>query len=105
VSFQAEAGTSGRMGEYRRLIGAGCGGVPPSEVDHVLGMLLEVKPPGPLFYLFLSHFFTIDVGIGGAQLFVICLGKDGLMDNVISYLAVCILFQRILVFADAITCT
>ncbi|EGO01621.1 hypothetical protein SERLA73DRAFT_158870 [Serpula lacrymans var. lacrymans S7.3] len=41
VSFQAEAGTNGRMGEYRRLIGAGCGGVPPSEVDHVLGMLLE----------------------------------------------------------------
>ena len=43
VTFQAEAGTSGRMGEYRRLIGAGCGGVPPSEVDHVLGMLLEVR--------------------------------------------------------------
>lgn len=43
VTFQAEAGTSGRMGEYRRLIGAGCGGVPPSEVDHVLGMLLEVS--------------------------------------------------------------
>ncbi|KNZ79588.1 Cell division cycle-related protein res2/pct1 [Termitomyces sp. J132] len=41
VSFQAEAGTSGRMAEYRRLIGAGCGGVPPSEVDQVLGMLLE----------------------------------------------------------------
>ncbi|KAF8974293.1 hypothetical protein BDZ97DRAFT_1720475 [Flammula alnicola] len=41
VTFQAEAGTSGRMGEYRRLIGAGCGGVPPSEVDQVLGMLLE----------------------------------------------------------------
>ncbi|TFK43277.1 hypothetical protein BDQ12DRAFT_622182 [Crucibulum laeve] len=41
VTVQAEAGTSGRMGEYRRLIGAGCGGVPPSEVDHVLGMLLE----------------------------------------------------------------
>ncbi|KAF9008807.1 hypothetical protein BDQ17DRAFT_1348974 [Cyathus striatus] len=41
VTFQAEAGTNGRMGEYRRLIGAGCGGVPPSEVDHVLGMLLE----------------------------------------------------------------
>ncbi|KAG6877841.1 hypothetical protein C0993_003214 [Termitomyces sp. T159_Od127] len=41
VSFQAEAGTSGRMTEYRRLIGAGCGGVPPSEVDQVLGMLLE----------------------------------------------------------------
>ena len=42
VSFQAEAGTSGRMAEYRRLIGAGCGGVPPAEVDQVLGMLLEV---------------------------------------------------------------
>ncbi|KAF8913741.1 hypothetical protein CPB84DRAFT_1698989 [Gymnopilus junonius] len=41
VTFQAEAGTNGRMGEYRRLIGAGCGGVPPSEVDQVLGMLLE----------------------------------------------------------------
>ncbi|KAF8897199.1 hypothetical protein BD779DRAFT_1489482 [Infundibulicybe gibba] len=43
VGFQAEAGTGGRMGEYRRLIGAGCGGVPPAEVDHVLGMLLEVS--------------------------------------------------------------
>ena len=43
VTFQAEAGTSGRMGEYRRLIAAGCGGVSPSEVDHVLGMLLEVR--------------------------------------------------------------
>ncbi|PPQ65587.1 hypothetical protein CVT26_000537 [Gymnopilus dilepis] len=42
VTFQAEAGTSGRMSEYRRLIGAGCGGLPPSEVDQVLGMLLEV---------------------------------------------------------------
>lgn len=47
VTFQAEAGTSGRMGDYRRLIGAGCGGVPPSEVDQVLGMLLEV-----ILYLF-----------------------------------------------------
>jgi len=43
VTFQAEAGTSGRMGDYRRLIGAGCGGIPPSEVDAVLGMLLEVR--------------------------------------------------------------
>ncbi|KAF9569417.1 transcription factor [Agrocybe pediades] len=41
VTFQAEAGTSSRMGEYRRLIGNGCGGIPPSEVDAVLGMLLE----------------------------------------------------------------
>lgn len=49
VAFQAEAGTSGRMSEYRRLIGAGCGGVPPSEVDQVLGMLLEVSPPTETF--------------------------------------------------------
>lgn len=42
TAFQAEAGTSGRMAEYRRLIGAGCGGVPPSEVDNIIGMLLEV---------------------------------------------------------------
>ncbi|TFY78213.1 hypothetical protein EWM64_g5796 [Hericium alpestre] len=41
VRFQAEAGTSGRMNEYRRLISAGCGGIPPSEVDATLGMLLE----------------------------------------------------------------
>ncbi|KIK65642.1 hypothetical protein GYMLUDRAFT_70735 [Collybiopsis luxurians FD-317 M1] len=41
VSFQAEAGTSGKMTDYRRLIGAGCGGIPPSEVDSVLVMLLE----------------------------------------------------------------
>ncbi|TFY56801.1 hypothetical protein EVJ58_g7412 [Rhodofomes roseus] len=41
VKFQAEAGTGGHMAEYRRLIGAGCGGVPPGEVDNVLGMLLE----------------------------------------------------------------
>jgi len=43
VTFQAEAGTSEQMGSYRRLIGAGCGGIPPSEVDAVLGMLLEVQ--------------------------------------------------------------
>ncbi|KAF8582700.1 ankyrin, partial [Ramaria rubella] len=41
IKQQAEAGTGGRMPEYRRLIGAGCGGVPPSEVDNVLGLLLE----------------------------------------------------------------
>jgi len=40
VKFQAEAGTGGRMSEYRRLIGAGCG-LPPSEVDGVLGILVE----------------------------------------------------------------
>ncbi|KAF8911925.1 hypothetical protein CPB85DRAFT_1375842 [Mucidula mucida] len=41
VTFQAETGTSGRMSDYRRLIGAGCGGIPPAEVDSVLPMLLE----------------------------------------------------------------
>ncbi|KDQ14235.1 hypothetical protein BOTBODRAFT_175018 [Botryobasidium botryosum FD-172 SS1] len=41
VRHQADAGTGGRMADYRRLIGAGCGGVPPSEVDNVVGMLLE----------------------------------------------------------------
>ncbi|KAJ4472137.1 transcription factor [Lentinula aciculospora] len=49
VEFQAEAGTKGRMKDYRRLIGAGCGGIAPSEVDGVLGMLLETleseEPP------------------------------------------------------------
>jgi transcription factor MBP1 len=43
VLFQAEAGTGGRMAEYRRLIAAGCGGVPTSEVDSVVSMLLEVS--------------------------------------------------------------
>jgi len=43
VRFQAEAGTGGRMAEYRRLIAAGCGGIPPSEVDSVVSMLLEVR--------------------------------------------------------------
>ena len=42
VRAQAESGTGGRMSEYRRLIGAGCGGVPPGEVDNVVTMLLEV---------------------------------------------------------------
>ncbi|KAG1815261.1 apses-domain-containing protein [Suillus variegatus] len=41
ASFQAEAGTGGRMADYRKLIGAGCGGMQPSEVDNVIGMLLE----------------------------------------------------------------
>ncbi|KAI0771480.1 apses-domain-containing protein [Trametes elegans] len=49
VKFQAEAGTGGRMTEYRRLISAGCGGIPPEEVDGVVGMLLETleaeEPP------------------------------------------------------------
>ena len=46
TAFQAEAGTRGRMGEYRRLIGAGCGGVPPAEVDNIISLLLEVSPAG-----------------------------------------------------------
>ena len=47
VRFQAEAGTGGRMTEYRRLIAAGCGGVPTSEVDGVVSMLLEVSTSSP----------------------------------------------------------
>ncbi|KAI0269293.1 hypothetical protein BC834DRAFT_967923 [Gloeopeniophorella convolvens] len=43
VRFQAEAGTGGRMTEYRRLIAAGCGGIPTSEVDGVVSMLLEAS--------------------------------------------------------------
>ncbi|KIO27076.1 hypothetical protein M407DRAFT_23618 [Tulasnella calospora MUT 4182] len=41
VQLSAESGTGGRMVDYRRLIGAGCGGVPPYEVDNVIGVLLE----------------------------------------------------------------
>ncbi|KAI6105459.1 hypothetical protein F5141DRAFT_1189305 [Pisolithus sp. B1] len=41
TAFQAEAGTGGKMSEYRQLIGKGCGGVPPSEVDNLVGVLLE----------------------------------------------------------------
>ena len=48
TAFRAEAGTGGRMAEYRRLIGAGCGGVPSSEVDNIIGMLLEVGQVVPL---------------------------------------------------------
>jgi transcription factor MBP1 len=42
VRYHGEAGTQGKMGEYRRLIGAGMGGVAPGDVDSVVGMLLEV---------------------------------------------------------------
>src|SRR6266850_354690 len=51
VRFQAEAGTGGRMTEYRQLIAAGCGGIPPSEVDGVVSMLLEVRTLFPLTYV------------------------------------------------------
>ena len=43
ISAQKEAGTGGRMAEYRRLIGAGCGGLPPAEVDQLVRTLLEVS--------------------------------------------------------------
>jgi len=39
VSSQAEAGV--RISDYRRLVSAACGGVDPSEVDNVVGMMLE----------------------------------------------------------------
>ncbi|KIY71844.1 transcription factor [Cylindrobasidium torrendii FP15055 ss-10] len=41
VSFQMDAGTGARMADYRRLIGQGCGGIAPGDVDSVLPMLLE----------------------------------------------------------------
>ncbi|EIN10385.1 transcription factor [Punctularia strigosozonata HHB-11173 SS5] len=40
VRYQGDAGTQGKMAEYRRLIGAGLG-VPAGEVDNVVGVLLE----------------------------------------------------------------
>ncbi|KAL0949188.1 hypothetical protein HGRIS_009266 [Hohenbuehelia grisea] len=40
VTFQAEADTSDKMNDYRRLIAVGCG-IPEAEVDQVLPMLLE----------------------------------------------------------------
>ena len=52
VKFQAEAGTDGRMVEYRRLISAGCGGIPPEDVDGVVGMLLEVRRAVSAMYTF-----------------------------------------------------
>lgn len=43
VTLQAEAGTGGRMAQYRRLLSAGCGGIPAGEIDDVLSALLEVS--------------------------------------------------------------
>ena len=60
ITFQEEAGTSGRMGEYRRLIGVGCGGVPPSEVDQVLGMLLPLPCTISLAKSRLSNVLKLD---------------------------------------------
>jgi transcription factor MBP1 len=42
VRAKTEASTGERMHAYRRLIGAAAGGVPPTEVDAYVGMLLEV---------------------------------------------------------------
>ena len=67
VTFQAEAGTGGRMGEYRRLIAAGCGGVSPSEIDHVLGMLLEVRI---MLCRWTSLSISTDFGIRRAELII-----------------------------------
>lgn len=43
IKLQAEAGTSGKMNQYRRLIGACAGGIAQDEVDNVLDVLLEVS--------------------------------------------------------------
>lgn len=42
VSQQAEAGTGGKMNEYKRLIAAGCGGMSLSDVEEIIGSLYEV---------------------------------------------------------------
>jgi transcription factor MBP1 len=42
VKHHAEAGTGGRMTEYKRLIAAGCGTLSPADVDSVIDILLEV---------------------------------------------------------------
>jgi DNA repair exonuclease SbcCD ATPase subunit len=42
VSQQAEAGTGGKMNEYKRLIAAGCGGMSFGEVEEVIESLYEV---------------------------------------------------------------
>jgi transcription factor MBP1 len=43
VSQQAEAGTGGKMNEYRRLIAAGCGGMNLPEVEDAIDSLYEVR--------------------------------------------------------------
>ena len=43
VTLEAEAGTGGRMAQYRRLLSAGCGGMPLGDIDDALGALLEVS--------------------------------------------------------------
>jgi transcription factor MBP1 len=41
VTCQAEAGTSSKMNDYRKLLEIGCGGISASEVDDVVANLLE----------------------------------------------------------------
>ena len=62
VKFQAEAGTGGRMTEYRRLISAGCGGIPPEDVDSVVGMLLEVRGYADGRTVWTDEIFGTDLG-------------------------------------------
>lgn len=68
-AYQAEAGTGGRMSDYRRLIGAGCGGVPPLEVDNIIGVLLEVSHTN-LAPNDIADFFP-DIGVRGVQ-YLLC---------------------------------
>lgn len=70
VKLLAESGTSGRMNQYRRLIGAGCGGMPPAEVDGVLGILLEVSSYVLEMNVNLMFFPPLDSRSGGAEHFV-----------------------------------
>lgn len=59
VKFKAEAGTGGRMPEYRRLIAGGCGGMTPAEVDEVIGTLLDVSRSVCSTSILLMHFRRI----------------------------------------------
>jgi len=73
--FQAEAGTGGRMGEYRRLIGAGCGGVQPTEVDSIISVLLEVSRIKLVVHSGVDTPFS-DTGIRRIQYILDSLGRD-----------------------------
>lgn len=74
LKINKEAGTSGRMNEYRRLIGAGCGGIPPAEVDDMLGMLLEVSVSlsFPFRHRLTDCVYLLDVGGRRAEFIVHC---------------------------------
>ena len=56
VKQQAEAGTGGKMNEYKKLIAAGCGSMAPSEVETVIDTLLQARFIPQHFILLLTRF-------------------------------------------------